>query len=132
NVGALAGLATPVLLLAGAGVMVMRDKSKREKVVSTARQAVEKVQEKRAQMEANSGDQGRGFGSTSTVQTGTANPPATQSPGPPAADTLHIPGVREQEIVRIVTEAFPTSELRVAPVAVRALDGSEKQTLRFT
>jgi hypothetical protein len=39
---------------------------------------------------------------------------------------------REQEIIKLVTEAMPEHFVTVKPISVHTLDGSESATLRFT
>ena len=148
-----ASLVKPVLLLAGAGAMALRDKERREKAMAFAREGATRVKENATRVKEKLNKQKDGpttdfeyptqahnYGSTSTVGVRSA-PAAERSPGPPpgvapeasaSSATSEDRKSREEAIVREVTMAFPTMNLRVTPIAVHNLNGGETDTLRFT
>jgi hypothetical protein len=147
--GGLGGLVTPVLMLGGAAALFLRNKERREQVKSTAQKTAKEVKARasRGSKEA-SLPGGENYGATGTLSSEGSRPDAATSsqtsgmpsasetpPAPPhiTEEDLPVSRRREEAITGMVTAAFPAMNLRVAPVAVRALEGGDDNpTLRFT
>jgi hypothetical protein len=140
------GIVKPLLVMAGLGAMALRDEQRRKKALEVAREGATRVKTKlneaRDKREG-SGESQSTYGATSTVGGGNPRPAPVvdPSPGPPpgvapeastASPTAEERKAREAAIVREVTLAFPTMDLRVTPMAVHNLSGDETETLRFT
>lgn len=149
-------LVKPLLMLAGIGAMAMRDKERREKVIAMTKKGVAEVKARVAKTKDDDSTEAptpsSGYSATSTFVS--ASTPPTPTPAQPrvtpppstfyeppkaAAPVSPTPAIsaadrkaREEAVVREVTKAFPTMNLRVSPVAVHTLEGREVETLRFT
>ena len=117
------GVSRPLLILAGAGLLALRDRERRQKALSAGRQGLEYVKSKVSRESQDSAheemvDSRPGYSTTNTFAS-----PST---------TSRQRTRREEAVVEEVTQAFPDMTLSVTPVAVHKLEGGQVQTLRFT